>query len=317
MRRPFLFFLLLILLPATAGLVAAQAGPDPTTTAEEMVARERLRSAVEQALEQSHAPATSGAMKVDNFVGAADDLDRLGFDAVPYLAAELDQGLESSYFLCAYALGRIGGTDAEKALRQAIVKAERDPGDYALARKAWAVYGLALMGAPDAVDLIYQGRHLPGTSPIHTSFSLVEAAALLTAPESAPRLFAIQSRLAEDPEMLSQRMHLARSFWRIPDPANVPKLLELAKDDSQHIRREAIHALAYIPTPEAQAAVVAALADAEPQVRYMAASALQWSEEPIDPAVITARLKTEIDTRVRSIYYRLLADRMGPTRCRY
>jgi HEAT repeat protein len=306
------FALLVMLLQPVGPGVAAQETPTAVLEAEELIAQERLRQQVEEAFELCRKPESDGALLNENFVTATQMMLEAGPGVVPFLVSELDQGLPETYFFCAYALGQLGTPDAEQALRRAIKKAERTPGSFALDRKAWAAYGLGLMGEADAIDALYEGQHLAGPRPMHRGMTLVEAIALLTAPESLSHLVSIQERLAGGgEEMERERTFALRALWRIADSSLVPLLTTISAEENHRFRREAIRALAQIGTPEAMKRVSEALADPDDTVRRLAAIALERSESDIDLARVEQRLLEEDDTFVRGVYYRILADRGG------
>lgn len=303
-----------ILIPLVALLAAgsaAQQPPPASAVAEELIAQEKIRSAVERAFTLYRRPAESGAEKNDNFVRAVDDLVREGPAVVPFLAAELEQALKESFFLCAYALGRLGTPEAEAALRRAVEKAEQEPGDYALTRKSWAVYGLGLMGAGDAIELLYNGRHTTGALPMCRDTTVTEVVALQTWPQCVPTLLELVDRFAGDPTLRAKRTNVLRALWRVADPASVPKLIEVMKEDDVRMRQEAAHALAYIRTPRALEAALAALGDPDPIVRQVVAISLLRAQADFDPNLVSQRLEVEDAPRAREALYELLVDKLG------
>ena len=101
--------------PATA-----QGHESPMKAAEELIERERLRSAAERAFDILFEPTDNGFLKVQSFVDAALGLADLGQGVAPYLINELEQNVPTTFFFCAYALGLLGTPDAERALRRPI-----------------------------------------------------------------------------------------------------------------------------------------------------------------------------------------------------
>lgn len=290
---------------------SAQPAPSTVSVAEELMAQERMRSVVEQALDLYNSPAESGEEQNDNFVRAVDDLVRVGPDVVRFLAAELEQALPGSYFLCAYALGRLGTPEAEAALRGAIEKADQEPGDFALTRKGWAVYGLGLMGVSESVGLLYEGRHHTGLLPMHGGMTVLEAVALQTQPDCVPQLLELIGRFAGDADRRPERSILLRALWRLADPAAVPTLKKVMQEDDRRMRQQAVRALAYTRTPEALEAALAALNDPEYRVRRLAALGLKDAQAEFDPQVVLKRLEVEDHARVRVLLYELLVERLG------
>lgn len=307
--RSSVVFIALALLPVVGSV--AQQPPPAAPVAEELVRQEQLRSAVEQALALYNSPAKSGVAENDNFVRAVDDLMRIGPDVVPFLAAEMEQAVPNSYFFCAYALGRLGTPEAESALRRAIERADGEFGDFALTRKGWAVFGLGLMGAGDAVGLLYEGRHRTGSLPMHSGMNVLEATALQTQPECVPILLELVDRLAGDPDFRAERSVVLRALWRVADPAAVPKLKEVMKEDDRHMRQEAVRALAHIRTPEALEAALAGLGDPAPRVRRLAAISLERAQAEFSPDIVLKKLEGEEEARVRAPLFVLLVQGLG------
>ena len=290
---------------------AAQQTPSAVPVAEELIAQERMRSAVEQALALYRTPTDNGDEQNDNLVRAADDLVQVGPGVVPFLAAELEQILPESYFFAAYALGRLGTPEAAAALRGAIERADQEPGDYPLTRKSWAIYGLGLAGESDAIRLLYEGRHRTGLLPIHSGTTVLEAVALQTQPDSVPRLLELVDRFAGDDDLRPERSAALRALWRLADPAAVPTLRKVMTEEDRHMRQEAARALACIRTPQALEAALAALNDPASRVRRLTAISLDRGQAEFDPGLVLERLEVEEDARARAPLFDLLVERLG------
>lgn len=310
MRKAVLIALIAISLVLTGGLRAQQPG-SPASAAAELIERERLRQTVEEAIELYTRPVDDGRVEVENFVKAGDLIVGAGPGVVPLLANELEQCVPNTFFLCAYALGRLNTPEAEAALRQAVEKAESENGTYASYRKAWTLFGLSLMGKADALDLLNDGKHVSGSVPMHGSWAALETIALHTYPESVPRLLEQLDLLAEDPEMLTQRIQVLKALWHLPHPSAVSKLTELMDDPNPKIRGGAARALGAIATPEAAAALLTALADENVTVRKMAAWSLKHHQPQVEPSAIIAKLDSEEDPGVRRSLYGFLARSGG------
>ena len=304
--------LVCLALALTAGGVHGQESPPLSSTTEELLEQERLRSRVEEAFNLFWGPADSGGEKNDNMVEAAGMLVEIGADAVPYVADELRQDAHRTFPFCAYALGRIGNDEAVAALREAVRRAEEQPRDSAKSRKAWACYGLGLAGQVDAVDLFNEGHHQAADVFVHFDTSMLEMAALFTAPESIPRLHAQLERFAQDEERRTAAVWTLRALRRIGDPSSVPALLATLDSPRSIVRREATSALGVMETPEAVAGVMRSLGDPQINVRFAAAVALeQLLPQEQRPAIVT-RLQKEEDPNVRGVLYRVIARMGGP-----
>ncbi len=297
-------------------VVVARQGSAAASPAEELIRRERIRAAVEEAFGLFAGRSSSGAERNQNLVEAAGRLASIGADAVPYLLTELDQVLPSTFTFCAYALGRMNATAAEPALRRAIAEADEQTGDFAITRKAWSAYALALMGKADAVDLLNQGRHHAAGVPIHFQTTALEAAALLTAPHSLPLLLGQLERYAQDEALAGERFWTLEAIARIPDPASVPALARALGDADDRIRRGAALALGPVGTRKGVEALIQALAeDPEPAVRYAAAHSLSFLLPSDRRAAFIELLETEQVAEVRGVLYRMIA-RIGGTGAR-
>ncbi|MCP3982639.1 MAG: HEAT repeat domain-containing protein [bacterium] len=310
--RPVVAFLLL----TCAGLfpVAAQDDSAALSAAEELVRQEQVRSAVRDALQLQANRADSGGQQVENLVRAVEDMEQLGPDAIPYLINELEQDLKYSYFFCAYALGQFDSTEAEQALRDAIVRAEAQEGDYPAGRKAWAAWALALMGKLDALDLLSDGRHLSGHFPFHAHTSVLESAGLILSPESVPHLLEQLDDwdVEDNPDLRMERIYSLKALQRIADPAATPRVVRALEDDPDPMmRRQAARALGTIGGDDAIAALERAMNDLEPRVQRSAVHALRDLHSPRGHDMFVKRLETETDLVIRGLIYELLLQQRG------
>jgi HEAT repeat protein len=306
--------LLVLSLSPVMHLAAAQQTATGAQNAAELIAQEKLRSAVEEAFAIYTQPADSGAVMVDNLVNAALQLLEIGPEATPYIINELEQAIPNTYYLCAYALALMNTPEAETALRRAIEQCEREKGNYPVFRKAWAAVALAMMGKADALDLLNSGQHKAGVVPIHARWSALETAALHTYPDSIPKLLSMLERYADDPETRDQRDMVIRALRHLADPAAIAALKEVMEEPNPTTRSEAARALGAIDRPEAKTATLAALEDDDGLVRRAAAWSLLQSGTAVDLELILARLEVEEDTPARSSLYELAA-RTGGADC--
>jgi len=294
------------------GAVAAQGPSDP---ARQLMEEERVRAAVDDALELVESQPKSAADEVDHLVRAADSMVATGPAAIPYLVDELRQALVQSFFFAAYSLGRIGGAEAESALLEALDRADAERGPFAQQRKGWSAYCLGLLGRADAIARVNQGRHLMGQLPIQGDLSALESIAIQTGDAAVPIILAELERLAkmEGAPSQIQRVHLVHALRRLAPERALPVLLKLFADDPyENIRREAGLALGVYRAPEAVSALVAALGDDSTDVRKASLLALDEirPDGVLEPVV--ARLPVEPDVPVRGLLYRLVAHLGGP-----
>jgi HEAT repeat protein len=309
--RGFAPILLIAICLVAPGGPEGQQPASPASAAAELIEKERLRQVVEDAIELYTRPVEDGKVEVENFVEAGNILVDAGPGVVPLLTNELEQCVPNTFFLSAYALGRLGTPEAEAALRQAVEKAEREHGDFPVYRKAWALFSLSLMGKVDALDLLNAGKHVAGSVPVHGGWATLETMALHTYPECLERLMALLDQYAEEPEMLTQRILVLKALWHLPHPSSVSKLKELLEDPDPKIRGGAARALGAIATPEATAAMLTAMSDENTPVRRQTAWALERYQPQVETAALLKMLDSEEDSAVRRSLYGFLAQRGG------
>lgn len=291
--------------------VASQTGG--SSTASELIERERIRREVEAAFDLYRKPAI-GDYKNENIVLAADRLVALGDAAALYVIDELRQTHPATFTFCAYVLGRLGHPDGVAPLREAIADADGERGQFALARKAWAAYGLALMGIADSVDLLNDGKRISGGVPIHFQMSMIELAAVLTTPDSIPLLYSQLKRYAAgDEEHSVARRFTFKAMRLAPGPGHVKAVQEvMEKGAGRAIRRNAAESLERVETPESVATLISILQnDDDPHTRYAA----MWSLDRLQPKgqlkTLAEHLDNEPSPHVRGLIYRTLARRGG------
>jgi len=280
----------------------------PAPTPEELIARERVRSGVEAALEQYLQPVPDGGSRVENAIRAAESVLPFGEDAVLYLASELEQERMGTFDFSAYALGMLGTPGARDALRQAALRADEGVGSAAVSRKAWACWALGLAGDPTALTLLDEGKHEAMHFPMHGNVTALEAAALLTVPESIPLLLEFLDRYREDLDDWQERRSVLRSLRRIGDPATIPALIPFLEAPDPLTRRAASNALGAMPRQKATKTLLGVLADKDYDVRRAGALALDRMGAKIEVATLLSGLETETDILVRGAYYRLLVQ---------
>jgi HEAT repeat protein len=280
-----------------------------------LIEQERVRAEVQAAFELLYRKTETSDEKSDNYNRALDHIEQIGPAAIPLLIGELEQGLPYNFAFVSVALGRFGTPEVEQAFRDAIAVAETQDMEFAANKKGWACYGLASMGVAEAVDLLNRGRHLSAKRPVHGDMTMLEAAALFTAPESIPLLHAQLVRYDEsdDPEIARERRFVLKALRRIGDPSSIPKIIPLLHDADPAIRRAAADALHVYDTSEAVAALMQLLKDEKVgHVRFAAA----WSLEQVLPSdrlsEFVERLSSETETSVRGVLYRIIVRIAGP-----
>jgi len=268
-------------LVATIALLAgptpgwAQDSADPVQV---LLEQERIRALVERAF--ASVAEARGRHQDDNaFVEAYTDiayeLGRADPAVIPLLANEMLQSDPSTFYLTTYALAFHATPEAIEALYAAVARADDEQTSYAEARKTHLIWALAAAGESRAVLLADQGRHEVGDLTVHRQFSVLEAATIMTAPESLEILHRELSVDDLPPAEESQRtLYSIRAIGRVGDPSSLPILLALLKSESDLIRIEVAKALAFYPQTEAIDALLAALHDRQGSVSAYAAYSL-------------------------------------------
>ena len=304
MARPPLGFLptlmLVGLLPIWAG---GESGP-PSTSAEELIRAEKQRLQVESILEEINTPTTHER----DIVGASERLASLGTVAVPYLATEIEHPRLSSYPTATLALGLIGTPEAVDALRESIGRLDEQADKLAGVLKTWPVYGLAIAGVAEAVDLCDSGPLETGGSPMMDGVALTELAARLTAPRSVPLLLDQLERYGAKEELYPRLDRTLAALGGVADPSTAPRIVPFLKHSRWQIRQEAARALGRLGDPSTAENLIAALDDADPRVAPAAAMALRELKPALKVKALLARLETETNTSIRIPIYRTLAD---------
>jgi HEAT repeat protein len=304
------FFLITAAVITLAALpVWAQDDALPTDD-EALIARERIRSEVEGIIAELNAPA--GVDAAELFHGSSERLAALGPPVVPYMAAEIDRPTAFTYNVAAYVLGLVGTPEARAALEKAVARADqRDAGNFSLAQKVWALLGLAMAGGPRSLELMAEGAWT-GPREMLSRTTLVELAALLTAPESVPILVGWLTRFDTDETVQPRLIYTIRALGRIGDPSTRDAIRPFLKHERWHLRKEAALALAKIGDVSDGEAIAALLNDDTREVREAAAEALELLQPPGMTRPILARLDVEDYTPVRVKLYAALAATGDP-----
>jgi HEAT repeat protein len=291
----------LLLLAASAGIAA---GGDST---DDLIARERVQESVDAVMAEYAGPVPEGATRVDLANAAVERLLEIGPAAVPHLVNELDREDVGTFDFAAFALGRLGGEEAEAALRRSLSRAHQSAGDWARTRKAWTAWALGLMGRADALKLVNEGHHGAGTYSIHGGTSVLEAIALQTAPDCIPVLLEELGRDARDEKRWKEAREALRALGRVGDASLVPAILPHLRAGQPILRREAAGVLGKLGTADVADALLAALGDEDVTVRRLVAGALEELAAPGREAEIARWLEKLEDPHARGSLYRWLA----------
>jgi len=282
------------------------------STAEELVRREQVRAQVAAAMELYLSPTEDGNLRNDNLVRAVHDLAEIGEETVPFLANELSQAQQATFLFSTYALGLIGGSEAEQALRDAVAAADATPGTWGELRKAWACWALCLMGRAEGLDLMNQGQHFSAHAGMHSRMTVLESGAVLTSRDSTKHLLSQLERYnGENDPRYVERLNVIRALGQVGDPAALPTLAQAIAGGDLLVRRETGTALGGFDSPEAVAALLAALGDEDLMVRRGVALGLKVALPVGRVEPVIARLSVEDNSILRGILYEVIARAGG------
>ncbi len=281
-----------------------QSSAVPSAAARELIEHEQQRAAVDGILDDTMARRIGPLAAVERLV-------RLGPPVIPFMEAELTVAGTPHFNIACLVLGRVKTAESVGVLRAAAEAANRDTNELRRKRKLWSCYGLAMLGESDAVDLLDAGETKASDIELFDRMSGLEAAAVLTAPASIPRLFAQLDRYATTPGTTREVARILDALGRIADPSALPRILPYLKNADAGVRAAAARASGKLGDLAAVDAVVEALADPDENVRLDAAGALEDLLPSGKSAAITARLDVETGAWIRASLYRTLAATGG------
>ncbi len=262
-----------LLLSFTPG--RTQEASDPVQA---LLEQERIRKLVESALAsvtEARGLYLDDTAFVEAYTDIAYELGTADSGVIPLLANETLQADPGTFFFASYALSFHAAPEAIEALYAAVARADDEQTAYAEARKTHLIWALAAAGEVRAVRLADQGRHSVGDNFVHRQFSVLEAATILTAPDS---LEILHDELSQEdlapPQERQRTLYSIRALGRIGDPSSLPVLLSLLKSEDNLTRMEAAMALAPYPGKESIDALIAALQDPSGSVSSYAAFSL-------------------------------------------
>lgn len=284
------------------GAVPAEESNAPPTP-EQLAAMERVRPLVNAIWLDVRTPAKPNEDRPRYFWEITDGLIALGPDVVPFLTSELDLMDPATFHFSAYALGQLGGPDAEPALRKAIRVADARGGRFGLACKRFAVFGLALLGKPDVIDLAQSGPQTLNGAVMVLDLPLMAHLTLLIGPEAAPLLVKQFDTYAFDPAAMEKLEDTLLGLGHAGDPSIAPKLVPLLASTSPRIRAQTADTISRLGEPALCERLLPLLAGKDQREKIVVASALErWKPEPCYKGMV-GRLEVEDDVAVRSSLY--------------
>ena len=292
-----------------SNVLPAQESTAPPTPAQ-MAAMERVRPLVEAIWLDVRSPAKTDEGNPRYFWEITGKLIAIGPDVVPFVVSELDLMDPSTFHFSAYALGRLGGPEAEAALRKAARAADSIGGNFGAACKRYALYGLALIGTPDVFDLLQSGVSLRGAQMV-PDFLLVSHMALLTGPAAVPTLEKQLEAYRLDPAATEKLEYTILALGRMGDASLVPKLEPLLAHPSPEVRALTADSISRLGEPRACELLLPALSSSvQGERRYVARAYERWQPAPCYKGMI-ARLEVERDMGVRGPLYNAIVAMGG------
>jgi len=293
-----------------ARLLAAEESTPPPTP-ERLAAIERVRPIVNAIWLDVRTPAAPNESHPRYFWEVTDKLIAIGPDVVPFLTSEIDLMDPSTFHYSAYALGQLGGPEAEAALRKSIRVANARGGRFALACKRFAIFGLALLGKADALDLMQQGEQTLHGAEMVPDYPLPAHLALLIGRDAAPLLAQQLETYRSDPKATDKLLDTLEALGRAGDPAIAPKLVPLLANESPLIRASAADAISRLGDPALCEQLMPLLADKTQAEKLVVAGALErWKPAPCYKAML-GRLEIEDDVGVRASLYSAIVTMGG------
>ena len=287
----------------------AQGDPAPPTP-EQLAAMERLRPLVNAIWADVRNPAEPGEEHPRYFWEITDKLIALGPDVVPFLAAEIELQDPATFHFSAYALGRLGGADAEAALRKAVRAADAVGGRFGRACKRYAIYGLAIIGTPEVMDMMQTGESLHGVN-MCEDYPIVSQSARMIGPAVVPSLTKQLEAFGTDPKATEKLEDAIVALGHAGDASVVPKLMPFLASTNPEVRAATADTVSRLGEPRLCESLMPLLASADPRERESVADALErWKPEPCYKAMV-GRLEVEDDLVVRVALYRAIAAMGG------
>jgi HEAT repeat protein len=295
-----------LLLARTGNTQEGTAPPSPA----QLAAMERVRPLVDAIWLDVRTPSKSDEERPLYFWEVTDKLIAIGPDVVPFVVAEIDLMDPSTFHFCAYTLGQLGGKDAEAALRRAIRAANAQGGRFGVACKRYALFGLALLGATDVIDLMQTGESMLGAVmvpelPLATHLALVVGPAL--APSVEKQLEANKAVPAAIPNLDETLL----ATGRVGDASFIPMLEPLLANATPEVRALAADATSRLGEPKLCEKLVAPLSSVDANERRLVAKSFErWKPEPCYKAMV-GRLEVEDDIAVRGALYNAIVAMAG------
>ena len=282
----------------------------PPPTPAQVAAMERVRPLVEAIWLDVRTPPKLGEERPRYFWDVTDKLIAIGPDVVPFVTSEIDLMDPSTFHICAYVLGQLGGPEAEAALRKAVRASDSIGGKYGAACKRFALFGLALLGATDVTELIENGESMLGAEMV-PELLLPTHLAIIVGPAAAPTVLKQLETYSSDPQATAKLGDTLLELGRVGDASVLPKLSPLLANASPEVRALAADAMSRLGEPPVCEKLLPALSSTiQGEKRLVARAFERWKPEPCYKAMV-ARLEVEEDIGVRGPLYNAIVSMGG------
>ena len=280
-------------------------------TPEQLAAQERVRPIVAAIWKDARNPTGGDEGHPRAFWEFTDRLIAIGPDVVPFLVSEIDLADPQTIHLAAYALGRLGGHDAEVALRKAARDADARANRFGFSCKRYALFALALLGQPDALELAQNGKIPMHGAEMVPEFSYFSHLAVLIGHDAGPVLAKQLETYATDPKATEKLEDTLLAIGYAGDPAVVPKLVPFLSHEKPRIRAVAADAIARLGDPSMCEQLMPLLATKDNGEKLVVGAALQRTKpEPCYKSMV-GRLETESDIAIRANLYEAISAMGG------
>ena len=307
--RPRLAAVLLCLSIATTFESTAETEPP---TPEQLAAMERVRPLVEAIWREVKTPNPEGELvRPGYFVEIGERLVAIGPDVLPFLTSEIDLADPATFHYSAYALGLLGGKDADAALHRAIRAADARGGKFGMACRRFAVFGLSLMGSTEVFELMQTGEKTLFGAQMVPDFPQIAHMAILVGPKAGPILDRQLASQVAELKWSEQLENTLMALGYAGGPESVPKLTPFLGSTFPRIRVQAADSIARLADPSACELLLPLLSSKDVAERtYVAATFERWKPEPCYKAMV-GRLEVEGEISVRGSLYRAIAAMAG------
>ncbi len=305
MRIPTLF-LCSLLISAMAPLQAQDASP-----AEELLAFEKLRSRVETAFHLCSDPPEGLHTYQSGCHEATRLLVEIGPDVIPFVESELIQETPYLDYLALNVLGYMPSEETSKIIKDTIQRLDRGE-ENARTRmlKLSALLALANQGDPMVVDLANSGRMLVGLDRhLYLKIPALAVMAVLTTPDSLPRLEKQIALYGEDDRYLDQLLAAVIALSQVAEPESFDTLSRVLSHPEWPLRMATVDGFRRLGDRRSVDRLIEIIND-EPdrRIRLEAAQCLQRLKPAYAYEKMLAVLEKEPFYPVRGVLYKTIAE---------